>query len=65
MEIEREKYLVKFYSQISNSEESIMTRIFEDQNEANEFISKLGDRVIERLTLTKPKGYPDAELDLL
>lgn len=65
MEIEKERYMVRFYSQVSHSEESIMSRIFETDTEANEFSAKLGDRVIERITLSKPKGYPDAELDLL
>lgn len=65
MEVERQKWMVKYYSTISTSEQSMMYKMFEEQKDAYEFMTKLGDRFVEMTEIRKPKGYPDAELDLL
>ncbi len=63
MDIEKEQYMVRFYLNASGSERQIGYKIFENDRDTWEFMNKLGDRFIERKTLSKPKGYPDAELD--
>jgi len=48
----------------SSSETAVMFKWFKTFDEATDFGSKLGNRVMEIKQYDKPDGYPSADLDM-